>query len=75
MTVDRRSRAGLWPRIGRQNSRRFSLAYKANRHRWPWPEQGIKSIGRHPMGELSHGHVRQSLKGEKCGEFTSSVER
>lgn len=26
--------------------------YDANRHRWPWPEQGIKSVGRHPVGEL-----------------------
>ncbi|TNN78490.1 hypothetical protein EYF80_011273 [Liparis tanakae] len=29
----------------------FCSHYHANRHRWPWPELGIKSVGRHPIGE------------------------
>lgn len=40
-------KAGDW----RRDQRAFFPHYNANRHRWPWPEQGIKSVGQHPMGE------------------------
>lgn len=35
----------------RQDQQALFSHYNANRHRWPRPEQGIKSVGQHPMGE------------------------
>lgn len=48
LSTSTRTEAGYWRRDQRADFR----YYNANRHRWPWPEQGIKSVGQHPMGEL-----------------------
>lgn len=58
----RRRKAGtksLLPKLGYVNNdwgwglehRPAGISLFANRHRWPWPEQGIRSVGQHPMGE------------------------
>lgn len=57
-----RTEAGDW----RGDQRAVFSHYNANRHRWPWPEQGIKSVGRHPMGEPRTKLRRSRL----CGTVT-----
>lgn len=60
----------------RRDQRAFFCHYNANRHRWLWPEQGIKSVGQHPMGEpwaspWSHMTViGRKIATAKCGQFT-----
>lgn len=71
-----------------ETSGRFSSHYMAKRHRWRQTENGIKSVGQHPIGEpwwaFCHGGRRQLIgrkgiwvetAGSKWIQFTFNADK
>lgn len=63
----------------RRDQRVFFCHCNANRHRWLWPEQGIKSVGQHPMGEpwaspwSQMTVIGRKIATAKCGQLNKKT--